>query len=237
MIARSSASRRRRCSTTTSTCSRASRARCAARCRSRRPASVASGRPSTTSSGNASRTRLAAPRPQARWSTCSCSAASTHPEAVEQAVSGALAAGAIDGRAVQVLCRRTSEPAGRRASHARPAHRSGRRADTVDQRLRRAPRERIGASADGRPDRRARGADPRAHARAETAHDRAALQGPRRRGDTHPADPDGVPRGAARSGGRRARRAARAPPAPRRALPAHQTPRGLPLRRQRPRSP
>ena len=31
------------------------------------------------------------------------------PEAVEQSVAGALAAGAIDGRAVQVLCRRTSE--------------------------------------------------------------------------------------------------------------------------------
>ena len=31
------------------------------------------------------------------------------PEAVERAVAGALAAGAIDGRAVQVLCRRTSE--------------------------------------------------------------------------------------------------------------------------------
>jgi hypothetical protein len=31
------------------------------------------------------------------------------PDEVERAVAGALAAGAIDGRAVQVLCRRTSE--------------------------------------------------------------------------------------------------------------------------------
>ena len=191
----------------------------------------------------ARRTRSAALRPRARWSTCCCSAASTPPEEVAQ-------------------CRRRRARGGRdrraRGAVLVPPHeRAADRLERVmlDQRVRpgRACRHRrsapttscssaIGATPDGRPD-DVLEALIRAHTRElKLPTIGRRYQRPRGRGDTHPADPDRLPRRAARSRGRGARRAARAPPPHRRALPARQAPRGLPLRRQpqdpdQPRSP
>ena len=67
----------------------------------RRSASGAPGRAASTSCGGDRAHAMAPPRPRARWSTCCLLCRDLGPDEVELAVPGALAAGAIDGRAVR----------------------------------------------------------------------------------------------------------------------------------------
>ena len=158
------------------------------------------------------------------------------PARVELAVRGALAAGAIDGRAVAVLARRaqTISPAtpgpltglaARLQAHQRPV--------PDPDRLRPAARRNPMTT----PARNAQTAALEALIEAHAIE--LKLPTVRRRFKAlaaealaRAADPGRLPRRAARSRDRRARRAPREAPTDRRTVPADQTPRGLPVRRQ-----
>ena len=91
---------------TISSCSCSSPARSPARSRCAKSASVAPGRTASISSGKGSGSASARPRRRGRWSTCCCCAASYPPARSSSPCAARLAAGALDGRAVQVLARR-----------------------------------------------------------------------------------------------------------------------------------
>ena len=113
---------------TTSSCWSASPARSSTRSRCARSVSRAAGPSASTSCGSSCGSGWAPRRPPRQIVDVLMLCRDHDPKIVELAVRGALAAGAVDGRAVALLCdRKTRPPAGRdRAARparpARPAH-------------------------------------------------------------------------------------------------------------------
>ena len=176
----------RRSSITTSSCSRASPAGWSARWRWPRNATAAPGPAAFDELWAALTGRYGARKPPARWSTSLLLCRDHGPDQVALAVRGALAAGAIDGRAVAVLARRAQTGTGSRTAadtDSQPrlaAHRPARRPTSpTTTSCSEAPDDH---ATQERPDRGAGGADRGARDRAQAPHRPAPLPHLGRRG-------------------------------------------------------